>query len=110
MVLTNIAQTAPGHQGFNKASRICSVGDLAFTTGFSKMRDREAAIYDPRNFSKPITKSSFDTNTGVLIPLVDHARKIVYLSGRVCIIINTPDMAKSASIGRYDAQMGRNYE
>lgn len=32
-------QSAPGHQGFNKASRITSVGDFVFTTGFSKVRD-----------------------------------------------------------------------
>lgn len=77
------AQSTSGHQGFNKASRITSVGDMVFTTGFSKMRDRECSLWDPRNFSQAVAKTNFDTNTGVLIPLVDHARKIVYLAGRV---------------------------
>lgn len=89
---TEPVQSTVFHQGFSKPSRIASVGDLVFTTGFSKMRDRECALWDPRNFTKPIVKTSFDTNTGVLIPMVDQARKIVYLSGRVSL--RWPDSKK----------------
>lgn len=46
-------------------------------------RDREIALWDPRRFDKPLTKQILDTNTGVLMPLVDQARKMIYLVGRV---------------------------
>lgn len=49
------------------------------------MRDREIAIWDPRNFTKPLKKQNIDTNTGVLMPVVDQARKIIYLVGRVSL-------------------------
>ena len=47
------------------------------------MRDREYALRDPRNLDKPIKVQRLDTGTGVLIPLVDNERKLVYLAGRV---------------------------
>lgn len=52
-----------------------------------QMRDRECALWDPRMFDKPVKKQVIDTNTGVLIPLVDHARKMVYLVGRVSLVL-----------------------
>lgn len=46
------------------------------------MRDREYSLYDPRQFTKPIKTQRLDSNTGILVPVVDPARSIVYLVGR----------------------------
>lgn len=40
---------------------------------------------DPRHLEKPIKVQRLDTGTGVLVPLVDNERKIVYLAGKVRI-------------------------
>lgn len=56
---------------------------LTSISRLTQMRDRECCLWDPRNFDEPLKTTRIDTNTGVLIPLVDHARKIVYLAGRV---------------------------
>lgn len=50
--------------------------------GFSKMRDREYSLYDPRQFTKPVKTQRLDSNTGILVPVVDAGRSIVYLAGR----------------------------
>lgn len=56
-----------------------------FTTGFSKMRDREYSLFDTRNVGSgsAIKTQRLDSNTGVLMPVVDQERNIVYLAGRV---------------------------
>jgi coronin-7 len=56
-----------------------------FTTGFSKMRDRELSLFDTRNAGSgsAIKTQRLDSNTGVLMPVVDQERNIVYMAGRV---------------------------
>lgn len=73
------------HNGI-KPIKLASVGDLVFSTGFSKTRDREYSVYDQKNFAKPLRTQRVDTNTGTLHPLVDHARNIVYLVGKVSLV------------------------
>ena len=46
------------------------------------MRDREYSLFDPRQFTKPIKTQRLDSNTGILVPVADAARSIVYLAGR----------------------------
>ncbi|KAL1915846.1 uncharacterized protein VTP21DRAFT_6234 [Calcarisporiella thermophila] len=71
------------HEGI-KSSRVAWIGntDLVLTTGFSKMREREYALWDVRSLSKPLKKTLMDASTGILMPLVDEDTKIVYLAGR----------------------------
>ncbi|BGP16134.1 hypothetical protein JCM10213v2_004128 [Rhodosporidiobolus nylandii] len=55
------------------------------TTGFSRTRDREYSLFDLRSTgpsSRPAKTQRLDTNTGVLQPLLDESRGIVYLAGR----------------------------
>ncbi|BGP70329.1 hypothetical protein NBRC10513v2_003688 [Rhodotorula toruloides] len=53
------------------------------TTGFSRTRDREYSLFDIRSLASGATKTQrIDTGTGVITPLVDESRGIVYLAGK----------------------------
>lgn len=53
------------------------------TTGFSRTRDREYSLFDIRSLSSGPTKTQrIDTGTGIITPLVDESRGIVYLAGK----------------------------
>jgi coronin-7 len=47
------------------------------------MRQREYALWDSRNLSKPLERSQLDSSTGLLIPLYDEDTDIVFLAGKV---------------------------
>lgn len=47
------------------------------------MRNREYSLFDGRQLGSAIKTSRVDTGTGVLMPVVDPSRNIVYLAGRV---------------------------
>lgn len=78
-----LAQETVAHQGLKCSRHVWLGNDQIFTTGFSKMRDREYSLFDGRNLGKAIKSQRMDTNTGVLMPVVDVERSIVYLAGRV---------------------------
>ncbi|GAA5860495.1 hypothetical protein JCM1840_000276 [Sporobolomyces johnsonii] len=82
---TAVAETL-AHAG-PKASRHVHLpsstsGPQILTTGFSRTRDREYSLFDGRMLGNPIKTQRVDTNTGVLMPLVDESRNIVYMAGR----------------------------
>ncbi|BGP31897.1 hypothetical protein JCM10296v2_003676 [Rhodotorula toruloides] len=53
------------------------------TTGFSRTRDREYSLFDIRSLASGAIKTQrIDTGTGVITPLVDESRGIVYLAGK----------------------------
>ncbi|GAA5978078.1 hypothetical protein JCM11641_006621 [Rhodosporidiobolus odoratus] len=53
-----------------------------FSTGFSRTRDRECSLFDLRSLDRAVKTQRLDNNTGVLQPLLDESRGIVYLAGR----------------------------
>ncbi|KAI9013237.1 hypothetical protein BC832DRAFT_528471 [Gaertneriomyces semiglobifer] len=76
-------QTAPCHTGI-KAAKVVWIGnsDLVFTTGFSQRREREYALWDTRNLSKPLTLTSLDTSPGLITPLYDADTGMLFLAGK----------------------------
>lgn len=78
------------HSG-NKCSRHVWMEDgQVFTTGVSKMREREYALFDPRKVGGAVKRQRVDDGMGVLLPVVDRERGIVYLGGRVSIPLFFP--------------------
>lgn len=65
-----------------KPARIAFVGDDVFLTSFSKTRNREYSLLSTASSLSTTFTQSLDTNPGVLVPMVDHERRIVYTSGR----------------------------
>ncbi|GAA5911257.1 uncharacterized protein JCM6883_001960 [Sporobolomyces salmoneus] len=79
----NIVAETLAHSGL-KPSRHVHLPNSSqiLTTGFSRTRDREYSLFDGRMLGTPIKTKRVDTGTGVLVPLVDGERGIVYLIGR----------------------------
>ncbi|NWX17629.1 CORO6 protein, partial [Aegotheles bennettii] len=53
-----------------------------FTTGFSKMSERQLGLWDLKNFEEPIALQEMDTSNGVLLPFYDPDSSVVYLCGK----------------------------
>ena len=70
----------------SKPSRVvfCGTSNKLFSTGFSRMSDRQYALWDPTDLSKPLATENIDTSSGVLFPYWDEGTKMVYLVGKVC--------------------------
>lgn len=71
------------HDG-NKGSRVTFLGDKEklFTVGFSKMSERQLAIWDPRNPGKALKAMNIDTASGQIIPFYDNDTALVFLGGK----------------------------
>lgn len=71
-----------GHEGL-KAQKVVWLGNTPriLTTGFSKTRERQYAIWDAKNLSKPLKLTSLDGSTGVISPIFDIDTNIVYFGG-----------------------------
>jgi coronin-1B/1C/6 len=69
------------HEGI-KGSRAIWIRDRIFTAGFSKGSEREFAIWDPKNISKPLATQSIDSASGSLMPFFDTDNSILYLAGK----------------------------
>lgn len=71
------------HSGV-KGSRAMWLGRTGkiFTVGFSRTSDRQFAIWDPANLSKPLTSENVDTASGLFMPFYDVDSNIVFLAGK----------------------------
>jgi len=78
------AYETQGHSGA-KNSRVVWLGerDRIATTGFSKMSDRQLALWDIRAPREPITGfKTLDSISGVCMPFWDEGTQMLYLAGR----------------------------
>ncbi|KAL4864820.1 hypothetical protein BDV12DRAFT_175561 [Aspergillus spectabilis] len=78
------AHEGPGHTGA-KNSRSVWLGerDRFATTGFSKMSDRQLALWDIRSPQAPIDGfKTLDSISGVCMPFWDDGTQMLYLAGR----------------------------
>ena len=64
-----------------KPCRIAWAGDNVLVTSTSKMRNREYSLFSGTDL-KTIFTQTLDTSPGLLVPLVDEERKIIYLTGK----------------------------
>jgi len=74
---------AEAHQGV-KGARVMWLGKTGklFTVGFSRTSDRQYAIWDPANLSKPVSSENVDTASGLFMPFYDNDSNIVFLAGK----------------------------
>ncbi|XP_014680724.1 PREDICTED: coronin-2B-like isoform X3 [Priapulus caudatus] len=72
-----------GHQG-SKSTKVVFMGDHGklLTTGFSRMSERQLAIWDQNDLSKPLKLDIIDSSSGILIPHYDYDTNIVYIAGK----------------------------
>jgi coronin-1B/1C/6 len=78
------AHEGPGHAGA-KNSRAVWMGehDRIATTGFSRMSDRQLALWDVRNAGEPVDGfQMLDSISGVCMPFWDEGTQCLFLAGR----------------------------
>ncbi|KAG8450438.1 hypothetical protein GDO86_002919 [Hymenochirus boettgeri] len=77
-----VAEKLTPHEGMRPMRAIFTREGNIFTTGFSKMSQRELGLWDPNNFEEPIALQEMDTSNGVLLPFYDSDSNVVYLCGK----------------------------
>ena len=71
------------HEGA-KAQKLVWLGDSQniLTTGFSKVSERQYAVWDLRDLSQPLIMKRLDDYTGIAFPFFDEDTKVVYIAGK----------------------------
>ncbi|XP_015222995.1 coronin-6 isoform X2 [Lepisosteus oculatus] len=77
-----IAERERAHEGSRPMRALFLCDGKVITTGFSRMSERQLALWDPANFEEPIALQEMDTSNGVLLPFYDADTNIVYLCGK----------------------------
>jgi len=67
-----------------KGSRVCWLGnhEKLFSVGFTKTSEREYAIWDHRELSKPLARQTIDSASGVIMPFFDRDTNVLFLAGK----------------------------
>ncbi|EEB13724.1 Coronin-6, putative [Pediculus humanus corporis] len=77
-----VEEEAVSHEGSKAARAIFLKSGLIFTTGFSKMSERQYSLRAPEHLNEPIVMVELDTSNGVMFPLYDVDTNLVYLCGK----------------------------
>ncbi|XP_077097507.1 coronin-1C-A isoform X1 [Siphateles boraxobius] len=77
-----IAEKDKAHEGARPMRAIFLSDGKVFTTGFSRMSERQLALWDPDNIEEAISVHEMDTSNGVLLPFYDPDTNVVYLCGK----------------------------
>ncbi|WWC85325.1 uncharacterized protein L201_000187 [Kwoniella dendrophila CBS 6074] len=75
-----------------------------FLTSFSKSRNRQFSLYQISNTSSNTTietifNENLDTSQGILIPLIDNERKLIYLIGKGDMTLRQLEISPGTSLG-----------
>ncbi|KAM9304756.1 coronin-1A [Gastrophryne carolinensis] len=79
---TIVAEKEKPHEGSRPVRAIFVSEDKILTTGFSRMSDRQLALWDMKSLDEALTSQELDTSSGVLIPFFDPDTNIIYLCGK----------------------------
>lgn len=77
-----IAEKEKPHEGSRPVRAVFASEGKILTTGFSRMSERQVAVWDMKNFNEALTLQELDTSSGVLLPFFDRDTSIVYLCGK----------------------------
>eukprot|EP01114_Cavostelium_apophysatum_P010861 TRINITY_DN24_c0_g1_i1.p1 TRINITY_DN24_c0_g1~~TRINITY_DN24_c0_g1_i1.p1 ORF type:complete len:451 (-),score=132.88 TRINITY_DN24_c0_g1_i1:101-1453(-) len=79
----SVVQEAVAHEGV-KGGRSIWLGnkEKIFSCGFTKTSEREYAIWDPKDLSKPLNRTSVDSASGILMPFFDNDTNVLFLAGK----------------------------
>ncbi|XP_016297272.1 uncharacterized protein LOC107654626 isoform X2 [Sinocyclocheilus anshuiensis] len=77
-----IAEKDKAHEGARPMRAIFLSDGKVFTTGFSRMSERQLGLWDPENMEEPVSVHEMDTSNGVLLPFYDPDTNVVYLCGK----------------------------
>ncbi|KAM3611640.1 uncharacterized protein V6R79_021929 [Siganus canaliculatus] len=79
---TIIAEKDKAHEGARPMRAIFLSDGSVLTTGFSRMSERQLALWNVQNIEEPMSVTEMDTSNGVLLPFYDPDSNVVYLCGK----------------------------
>nr|XP_046231698.1 uncharacterized protein LOC124051939 isoform X1 [Scatophagus argus] len=77
-----VAEKDKAHEGARPMRAIFLADGNIFTTGFSRMSERQLALWKTENMDEPICVQEMDSSNGVLLPFYDPDTNVVYLCGK----------------------------
>ncbi|XP_029462899.1 coronin-1A [Rhinatrema bivittatum] len=77
-----VAEKDKPHEGSRPVRAVFVSDGKILSTGFSRMSERQVALWDPKNLEEPMSLQELDTSSGVLIPFFDWDTGIFYLCGK----------------------------
>ncbi|XP_072338471.1 coronin-1C isoform X2 [Scyliorhinus torazame] len=77
-----VAEKDKAHEGARPMRAVFMTNGNIFTTGFSRMSERQLALWNPESMDEPIALHEMDTSNGVLLPFYDGDTNVVYLCGK----------------------------
>ncbi|XP_061731750.1 uncharacterized protein coro1cb isoform X2 [Nerophis ophidion] len=77
-----VVEKDKAHEGARPMRAIFLADGKIFTTGFSRMSERQLALWKADNMDEPICVQEMDSSNGVLLPFFDPDTNIVYLCGK----------------------------
>uniref|UniRef100_A0A1A8A331 Coronin, actin binding protein, 1B n=1 Tax=Nothobranchius furzeri TaxID=105023 RepID=A0A1A8A331_NOTFU len=70
------------HDGTRPMRAVFLSDGKILTTGFSRMSERQLALWDTKDLTEPMAVQEMDTSNGVLLPFYDPDTNMVYLCGK----------------------------
>ncbi|XP_060730276.1 coronin-1B [Tachysurus vachellii] len=70
------------HEGARPMRGVFLSDGKILTTGFSRMSERQLALWDTKDVSEPMAVQEIDASNGVLLPFYDPDTSMVYLCGK----------------------------
>ncbi|XP_045443725.1 LOW QUALITY PROTEIN: coronin-1C-like [Pipistrellus kuhlii] len=67
------------HEGAQPTRALFLADSNVFTTGFSRLSERQLALWNPKNMQEPIALYEMDTSNGVLLHFYDPDASVIYL-------------------------------
>ena len=77
-----VAMEGDGHEGSRSSKSVFIDTGRIFTCGMNRMSNRQLAVWDIKNLSKPLFLDQIDNSNGVLLPYYDRDNKVMYLAGK----------------------------
>ncbi|XP_053882318.1 coronin-1B [Malaclemys terrapin pileata] len=77
-----VAEKERAHEGARPMRAIFLADGKIFTTGFSRMSERQLALWDPENLEEPMALQELDSSNGALLPFYDPDTSVIYVCGK----------------------------
>ncbi|KAL4223802.1 Coronin-1C [Mactra antiquata] len=96
-----VEKEAKGHGGAKPSQAVFLKNNKIFTTGFSKMSERQYALWDVDDLSEPMNIEMIDNSNGVIFPFYDPDTNMVWLCGKGDSIIRFYEVTEEAPFVHY---------
>ncbi|CAF1048759.1 unnamed protein product [Rotaria sp. Silwood1] len=78
----HVIKSGMGHQGAKPARAIYLRDGRIFSTGFSRMSERQYALWDEDHLGNALTMEELDSSNGILFPFYDEDTSLIFLCGK----------------------------